>query len=522
MSHLLNPQIVILKDGTDESSGKGQIISNINSCQAVVDVIKTTLGPRGMDKLIHDGRSVTISNDGATLISLLDIVHPAAKTLVDIAKSQDNQVGDGTTSVVLTAGELLRQAKQFIDEGMHSQIIIKGYREAMKLCIDRIKEISVKIADKSDEEKRDLLVKCAMTSLNSKIINKYKDFFANMVVDAVQHLSDDLDKQDIGIKKVTGGSVTDSFLVEGVCFKKTFSYAGFEQQPKTFDNPKIALLNVELELKAEKDNAEIRLENPDDFQKIVDAEWKIIYDKLDKIVNTGAKIVLSKLPIGDLATQYFADRDIFCAGRVPPQDLERVAKASGAQIQTSTNGLADNILGTCGKFEEVQLGNERYNMFTGCTGAKTVTIVIRGGASQYIEEAERSLNDAIMIVTRAIRTHAVVAGGGAIEMELSRYLREHLREIKGKTQLVINGFAKALEIIPRQLSENSGMDATDVLNQLRQRHNLNATEGMWDGVDVLGGKVDNMFELFVWEPEIVRVNVLTAATEAACTILSVD
>jgi len=519
---LLNPQIVILKDGTNESSGKSQIISNINSCQAVVDVIKTTLGPRGMDKLIHDGRSVTISNDGATLISLLDIVHPAAKTLVDIAKSQDNQVGDGTTSVVLTAGELLRQAKQFIDEGMHSQIIIKGYREAMKLCIDRIKEISVKIADKSDEEKRDLLVKCAMTSLNSKIINKYKDFFANMVVDAVQHLSDDLDKQDIGIKKVTGGSVTESFLVEGVCFKKTFSYAGFEQQPKAFDNPKIALLNVELELKAEKDNAEIRLENPDDFQKIVDAEWKIIYDKLDKIVNTGAKIVLSKLPIGDLATQYFADRDIFCAGRVPPQDLERVAKASGAQIQTSTNGLDDNILGTCGKFEEVQLGNERYNMFTGCTGAKTVTIVIRGGASQYIEEAERSLNDAIMIVTRAIRTHAVVAGGGAIEMELSRYLREHLREIKGKTQLVINGFAKALEIIPRQLSENSGMDATDVLNQLRQRHNLNATENMWDGVDVLGGKVGNMFELFVWEPEIVRVNVLTAATEAACTILSVD
>lgn len=440
-----------------------------------------------MDKLIHDGRSVTISNDGATLISLLDIVHPAAKTLVDIAKSQDNEVGDGTTSVVLTAGELLRQSKQFIDEGMHSQIIIKGYREALRLCLERIHEVSVKIADKSEEEKRDLLEKCAMTSLNSKIISKYKQFFAKMVVDAVQHLNEDLNKQDIGIKKVTGGSVTDSFLVEGVCFKKTFSYAGFEQQPKSFDNAKILILNVELELKAEKDSAEIRLEKPEEFQKIVDAEWQIIYDKLQKIADTGAKVILSKLPIGDLATQFFADRDIFCAGRVPQADLDRVAKATGGQVQTTTNGLTEAVLGLCGKFEEVQLGSERYNMFTECQGAKTVTIVIRGGASQYIEEAERSLNDAIMIVTRAIRTHAVVAGGGAIEMELSRYLRQHLRNIKGKQQLVLNGFAKALEIIPRQLAENSGMDSTDVLNKLRQVHNKADNEGIWQGVDVLGG-----------------------------------
>ena len=305
-----------------------------------------------MDKLIHDGRGVTISNDGATLIGLLDIIHPAAKTLVDIAHSQDNQVGDGTTSVVLTAGELLKQSKQFIEEGMHSQIIIKGYRAALQLCCDRIKEISVKINDKTAEEKRNLLIQCAQTSLNSKIISKNKDFFGKMVVDAVERISETLNKEDIGIKKITGGSVTDSFLVEGVCFKKTFSYAGFEQQPKSFENPKILALNLELELKAEKDSAEIRLENPDDFQKIVDAEWKIIYDKLDAIAATGAKIVLSKLPIGDLATQYFADRDIFCAGRVAVDDISRVCKATGAVLQTTANGLTDDILGTCGKFEE--------------------------------------------------------------------------------------------------------------------------------------------------------------------------
>ena len=476
-----------------------------------------------MDKLIHDGRSVTISNDGATLIGLLDIVHPAAKTLVDIAQSQDNQVGDGTTSVVLTAGELLRQSKSLIEEGMHSQIIIKGYRQALQLCLDRIKEVSVKISDKTEEEKRELLEKCAQTSLNSKIISKNKQFFGKMVVDAVQSISDDLNKEDIGIKKITGGSVTESFLVQGVCFKKTFSYAGFEQQPKCFDDePKIICLNLELELKAEKDSAEIRLNNPDDFQKIVDAEWAIIYEKLDKIVASGARVVLSKLPIGDLATQYFADRNIFCAGRVQEEDLKRVCKATGAVMQTTVNGLDDGVLGVCGKFEEVQLGSERYNMFTECTKAKSVTIVIRGGAAQYIEEAARSLNDAIMIVLRAIKTHAVVAGGGAIEMELSRFLRDHVRTIRGKQQMVVSAFAKALEVIPRQLADNSGMDSTDILNKLRQIHVQDESNGLWQGVDVLGGDIGDMFEKFVWEPELVRLNVLTAACEAACTILSID
>lgn len=279
-------------------------------------------------------------------------------------------------------------------------------------------------------------------------------------------------------------------------------------------------MNLELELKAEKDSAEIRLSNPDDFQRIVDAEWQIIYDKLDKIVASGAKCVLSKLPIGDLATQYFADRNIFCAGRVAEQDLQRVCKATGAVLQTTANGLGDNVLGTCGKFEEVQLGNERYNMFTECTSAKSVTFVLRGGAVQYIEEAARSLNDAVMIVMRAVKTHAVVAGGGAIEMELSRFLREHVLTIRGKEQMVVSGFAKAMEIIPRQLSDNSGMDSTDILNRLRQVHTQE--EGLWQGVNVLEGQVDNMYEKFVWEPEIVRLNVLTAACEAACTILSVD
>lgn len=218
-----------------------------------------------MDKLIHTERSVTISNDGATIIALLDIVHPAAKTLVDIAKSQDNEVGDGTTSVTILAGELLKESKQFIEEGMHPSVIIRGYREAMQKCVDRIREVSIKIADDTVEGRRDILKKCAQTSLNSKIISNYKEFFADMVVKAVEHLENDLNKSMIGIKKVTGGSITDSILVEGVAFRKTFSYAGFEQQPKKFNNPKIVLLNVELELKSERENAEVRLEDPAEF-----------------------------------------------------------------------------------------------------------------------------------------------------------------------------------------------------------------------------------------------------------------
>jgi T-complex protein 1 subunit eta len=252
-----------------------------------------------------------------------------------------------------------------------------------------------------------------------------------MVTDAVLKLEDNLDLEMIGIKKEPGGSLEDSLFVEGVAFKKTFSYAGFEQQPKKLEHPKILLLNVELELKAEKENAEIKVSKVEDYQSFVDAEWNIIYEKLRQCVDTGAKVVLSRLAIGDLATQYFADRGIFCAGRVPGEDLSRVAKATGGRIQTSTNKLSEDILGTCVLFEERQIGKERYNFFTGCEHALTATIVLRGGGEQFIDEAERSLHDSIMIVRRAMKHNEVVAGGGAIEMELAKYLNDFSRTIPG-------------------------------------------------------------------------------------------
>lgn len=512
--------VILLKEGTDTSQGVPQLLSNINACQVIAEAVRTTLGPRGMDKLIVDDRGkATISNDGATILKLLDVVHPAAKTLVDIAKSQDAEVGDGTTSVTLLAAELMKQLKPYVEEGLHPQVIIRAFRTATQLAVSKIKELAVPVKEEDKEEQRRLLEKCAATALSSKLIAMQKDFFSKMVVDAVSMLDDLLQLKMIGIKKVQGGALEDSHLVAGVAFKKTFSYAGFEMQPKKYESPRIALLNVELELKAEKDNAEVRVNNVEEYQAIVDAEWNILYDKLDKIHKSGAKVILSKLPIGDVATQYFADRDLFCAGRVPEEDLKRTMMACGGSIQTSVNALTDDVLGLCALFEEVQVGGERYNFFTGCPKAKTCTIVLRGGAEQFMEETERSLHDAIMIVRRTIKNDSVVAGGGAIEMELSKYLRDYSRTIPGKQQLLIGAYAKALEIIPRQLCDNAGFDATNILNKLRAKH---AQGGVWYGVDVNNEDIADNFDACVWEPAIVRINALTAASEAACLVLSVD
>mmetsp|Transcript_33012 Transcript_33012/g.77152 ORF Transcript_33012/g.77152 Transcript_33012/m.77152 type:complete len:566 (+) Transcript_33012:99-1796(+) len=521
MAQFMKPNIILLKDGTDTSQGKGQILSNINACSAVVDIVKSTLGPRGMDKLIEDGET-TITNDGATVMKKLNVVHPAAKIMVDISKAQDSEVGDGTTSVVVLAGELLKEAKSFLEDGLVAPQIIKGYKTSCALALQKLQEMAVDLSAKGEDEKEAMLVKCAETTLTSKLVADYKTFFAKMCVRAIKLLGEDISISAVGIKQVTGGSVTDTELIDGVAFKKTFSYAGFEQQPKKFDNPKILLLNLELELKAEKDNAEVRITDPDQYQSIVDAEWKIIYEKLDLIANSGANVVLSRLAVGDLATQYFADRNIFCAGRVDQEDLERTRRATGGEVQTTVQGITPSVLGTCGRFEEKQVGGERYNLFMDCKSTKSSTIILRGGAEQFISEAERSLHDALMIVRRAMRNTKVVGGGGAIEMELSRFLREYARTITGKQQLVINYFARALECIPKTLAQNSGADATSILNQLRKKHATAGLEGRWYGVDCINCTVTDTFAQYIWEPVVVKESALSAATEAACLILSID
>ncbi|CUM56580.1 unnamed protein product [Debaryomyces tyrocola] len=515
------PTIVVLKEGTDLSQGKGQIINNINACLAIQDTLKPTLGPFGSDILIVSSNGkTTISNDGATILKLLDIVHPAAKMLVDISRAQDAEVGDGTTSVTILAGELLKESKTFIEDGISSHLITKGLRKASELAVAKVKEVALEIKKDDEVEFRHLLERCAKTAMSSKLISKNSDFFTKMVVDSVLSLDqDDLDEKLIGIKKVPGGGMEDSLFIDGVAFKKTFSYAGFEQQPKRFSNPKILNLNIELELKAEKDNAEVRVEQVQDYQDIVDAEWKIIFSKLEAIKDTGANIVLSKLPIGDLATQFFADRNIFCAGRVAAEDMDRVIKAVGGRIQSTCSNIDEKDLGTCEDFEEVQIGSDRYNVFKGCPQTKTCTLILRGGAEQVIAEVERSLHDAIMIVKRAVTHNSVVAGGGAIEMEVSKHLRDYAKTVAGKQQLIIAAFAKALEVIPRQLCENAGLDGIELLNKLRSAHAKGENSY---GIDFQKESVGNNMKNFIWEPSLVKINSIQSATEAATLLLSVD
>lgn len=504
--------------------GTPQVISNINACQAVADAVRSTLGPAGRDKLVATNK-VTISNDGATIMKLLEIEHPAARTLVDISMSQDSAVGDGTTSVVLLAAEILVHVKALVEAAVHPQTLQRYLRKAGALAVQHVKELAVSYTG-NDEAMQEMLLKTAGTALNSKLIANHKDLFAPMVVEAVTALHkggslDDL-MSLIAIKRIPGGDVRQSFLVNGVAFKKTFSYAGFEQMTKRYEHPKILLLNVELELKAEKENAEVRISNPQEYQSIVDAEWKVIYDKLDACVHSGAKIVLSKLPIGDLATQYFADRGLFCAGRVTDGDLKRVAKATGGAVQTSTSSLTPDILGMCGVFEEKQVGDERFNIFTECPAKLTSTIVLRGGTEQFIAESERSVHDALMVVKRSLQSGAVVAGGGAVEMHVSRNLQEYALTLTGKGQLIIDAFAKALEVIPRQLCDNAGYDSTDILAALRKQHAVDPEKGKWYGVDLIKGDICDTFAAGVWEPSENKMNSFEAATEAACLILSID
>jgi T-complex protein 1 subunit eta len=494
----------------------------------VADTIRTTLGPAGRDKLVSDsGGKTTISNDGATIMKLLEIEHPAAKVLVDISMSQDAAVGDGTTSVVLLASEILAKIKPFVEEGVHPQILLRNIRDAGRLASQRVDELSTPFK-LGTEDHRQMLLKTASTALNSKLISNHKDLFAPMVVDAVLTLHEGGSLDDltnlIAIKRIPGGDVRQSFLVKGgVAFKKTFSYAGFEQMTKKFDNPKILLLNVELELKAEKENAEVRISDPSHYQSIVDAEWQVIYNKLGHCVKCGANIVLSKLPIGDLATQYFADRGLFCAGRVTDGDLKRVAKATGATVQTSTADLTEKVLGTCGVFEERQVGDERFNVFVDCPARLTSTIVLRGGTEQFIAESERSVHDALMVVKRSLESGSVVPGGGAVEMRVSRFLEEHALTIEGKGQLIVSAYARALEVVPRQLCDNAGFDSTDILSALRRKHAQDDDADAKNyGVDILNGGICDTFEAGVWEPSDNKKNSFDAATEAACVILSID
>lgn len=491
---------------SDTREGKPQLLSNIEMWRKVAGYIATTLGPYGLDKMFVSNDGMLITNDGATILKRKNFSHPAARLLASISENQDNEVGDGTTSVVLFASELLQKLKSLIADDFPLDVIV-GTLEVLKIfCLEKVDSLKVEYSD-------DLLYRIAETSINSKILKHEKEYFGRIVVDALRD-SEYEKKEMLGIKKVPGGSIRDSFLVNGVAFEKCFTYAGYEQQPKMIRSPKIVCLNVELEWKAERDNAEVRISDVSEYQRVVDAEWKIIRDKLDKVIESGANVVLSSLPIGDYATQYFARKGIFCSGRVEKEDLQRTALFAGCSVLSSTGYLKT---GSCELFEERQVGKVRYNFFTGGS-TKSRTVMLRGPGATALEEVERSLNDALMVVRRTMRTKEIVCGGGSVEMQLSHLVKEKSLEFENKQLFVGTCVAQAFEVIPFTLATNFGLDALATIQQLRRVHSKN---NFHYGVSI-ETNVSDMEKRCVFEPLLVKQNIIKAAFSAATSLILVD
>lgn len=503
----------------DTREGKSQLQSNINCWKGISDYISSTLGPYGLDKMFVHRGGILITNDGATILKRMNYSNPAAKLLLSISENQDEEVGDGTTSVVLLASELLQKLKQLLCAEFDNTIILETLEELKECCLDTLKGLVIKF----DEN---VLLKVAETALNSKLLAYEKNRFARMLVDLFRPSFDIAEKMsnceidgsakevNLAIKKIPGGSVKDSLLLNGVAFEKCFTYAGFEQQPKYIENPKVVCLNIELEWKAERDNAEVKITGVEEYQKVVDAEWLSIKRKLDKIVKSGANVVLSKLPVGDLATQYFAKHNVFCSGRVENEDLKRVSTLCKCLISSSISNIH---VGGCDIFEEKQIGKFRFNFFRN-SKCWANTIILRGPGLTMLDEMERSLNDAIMVVKKCAISNEIVCGGGSVEMELSRVLKVKAGDFGNKKLFVSTCVAQAFEIIPFTLAFNFRLDPIVVLQKLRKSH---LKGDKFTGVN-LSDNLADMREKSVYEPLSVKENMIKAAFSAVKSLIAVD
>ena len=510
---------ILLKKENFISNNNHTLFSNIESCVRTAKSIRSTMGPSSMDKIIFmDKCRHIITNDGATVLNYLNISHPISKMLVEISKSQDFEIGDGTTSVCLFSVELLLMSKKLIEEGIQPKNIAKNFRKSGLITIQLINEMSVKIFQANQGLIKKTLMSCCATSLNSKLISGKRHVFSEMIVNILMYMGNNSDSNMIAVKCIGGGSVNDTFFIKGIAIKKPFTYAGFEKQFKKYYFPSILALNIELELMPEKYNAESKINRIKNHQAIIDAEWSIIYEKLDKIANSKAKVVFSKLPIGDLATQYFAERGILSGGRISNDDMTRISQGTYSEIITSISNVNNSALGKCNLIEERQIGNERLLIMLGCK-VETVTILLRGASENLLGETKRCLNDGIMIVKKTIKNHIIVGGAGAIEMRLACKLRKYAATLGGHEQLIFSKYAQALEIIPKTISENAGLDSMSLISELRFNHN---NFDNWNGIDIEKGKMCDAFENYIWEPSLVKINMIQAATEAACIIITID
>ena len=512
--------VVFLGEGAQRVVGRDAQRLNILVARAVANVVRTTLGPKGMDKMLVDELGdITITNDGATILQEMSIEHPAGKIMVEVAKAQDEEAGDGTTTATVLAGELLGNAERLLDQEIHPSIIIKGYRMAAEKAVELLDEIGDRV-DINDEE---ILKKIAMTSMTSKITDS-REKLAKMVVDAIKMVAEEydgkivIDVDQIKIEKKQGGSMEDTELIRGIVIDKERVHP---QMPKRVENAKIALINSALEVKETETDAKINITSPDQLQAFIEQEEMMLKEMVEKIKASGANVVFVQKGIDDLAQHYLAKAGILAVRRVKKSDMEKLARATGAKIVTRVEDLSAEDLGEAELVEERKISGESMIFVEGCKNPKAVTILVRGGAEHVVDEAERALKDAIGAVASAIESGKVVAGGGAPEMELAIKLRDYAQTVGGKEQLAIEAFADALEVIPRTLAETAGMDPIDTVVRLRSKH-AKEKDGKYYGVDVFAADIANMEDKNVLEPVKVKKQAIMSASEAARLILKID
>lgn len=512
--------ILILKEGTGRTTGKEAQRNNITAAKIVAETVRSTLGPRGMDKmLVSTLGDVTITNDGATIMKELDVQHPAAKMLVEVSKTQDNEVGDGTTTAVLLSGELLEKAEKLLDKDVHPTVIVDGYKKAAEKAIEILDKISIPIVEKDDVVLRHV----AMTSMYSKGIVVAKEKFADIAVKAVRQVSEKVDgkiKADIDLIKILkkhGKGLEETELVKGIVVDKEFAHA---QMPKTIEGAKIALLNAKLEIEKTEFDAKINISSPDQMQMFIEEEEKMLSDMVAQVEKTGANLLFCEKGIDDVALHFLSKKGIAAVKNVSTGDMEKLSKATGGRIVSSVKELTKDGLGDAKLVEEVKIGDDKLVYVRDAKNPKAVTIVIRGGTEHVVDEADRSLHDALSVVRNALEDGKIVAGGGAPEAELAKRLREYAVKVGGREQLAIEGFAEALEAVPTTLAENAGLDPIDVLVELRSKHERAGNP--WFGIDVYSGEVKDMKKLNVLEPLRVKQQVIKSASEAASMILRID
>ena len=512
--------VLILKEGSTRTFGREAQRANIAAARAIAETLRTTLGPRGMDKMLVDSLGdVTITNDGATVLDEMDVQHPAAKMLVEIAKAQDEEVGDGTTTVVVLAGELLKKAEELMAKNIHPTVIIDGYSKALDFCQKELEKISMPVSLQDEE----LLKLIAKTAMHAKVISAVRDYLADLTVKAIKQIVEERDGKlvadvdQVQLVKRQGGSVMDTKLIQGVIVDKEVVHTGM---PRRVEKAKIALLDCPLEVEKTEIDAEIRISDPSQMKAFIEEEERILKGMVEKIKSVGANVVFCQKGIDDMAQHYLAKAGILAARRVKKSDMEKLARATGARIVTNIEDLTPKDLGYAELVEERKIADEKMIFVENCQNPKSVAILIRGGLEKFIDEAERALKDALSAVADAVECGRYIAGGGATEIELAKRLREYAAKVGGKEQLAIEAFASALEVIPRTLAENGGHDPIDIIMALRAEHEK---EGNYHiGVDVYTGKPTDMIKMGVIEPLNVKLTAIKSATEAATMILRID